>query len=350
MAKHYLSLCCIVKNEKNIEEFIIYYSILGVQHFYIYDNDSFFPIRQRLNKFFYKNICTIIDFPGSCQQINAYNHCIQNYGVYTTWMILVDADEYILIKEERYLYLRDFLYLYDNFYAIGINWVIFGTSYYDRKQNGYLIDKYRYCSNEQNPHIKTIFKPEFVINITNPHYVNIINPSKYIDPKKNIISGFFNEHYTIDIIQINHYWSKSVEDMIEKYNRGNADSLHRIHILNEPHSVNNNIVDNTLPNKYLDQIKKIYRSVNAHWEIYKALHPDLAQFLFTEEDYYLHLYNHGIYENRFFSIYDKYPSFSPSIYRSNYDDLKNMSTFELEKHYITYGIHEHRMADKKINF
>ena len=49
-------------------------------------------------------------------------------------------------------------------------------------------------------------------------------------------------------------------------------------------------------------------------------------------------------------ITKSHTSFSPSIYRSNYDDLKNMSTFELEKHYITYGIHEHRMADKKINF
>jgi len=40
MKYHYLSLCCIIKDESNIEEFIMYYTILGVTKFYIYDNES----------------------------------------------------------------------------------------------------------------------------------------------------------------------------------------------------------------------------------------------------------------------------------------------------------------------
>ena len=74
--KYYLSLCCIIKNERNLEEFIIYYILLGVEHIYIYDNESNFPIKDRLNSFFYKKYCTIINYPGKYKQIDAYNDCI----------------------------------------------------------------------------------------------------------------------------------------------------------------------------------------------------------------------------------------------------------------------------------
>ena len=36
--KYFLSVCCIIKNERYLEEFIIYHHIIGVEHFYIYDN------------------------------------------------------------------------------------------------------------------------------------------------------------------------------------------------------------------------------------------------------------------------------------------------------------------------
>ena len=38
--KYFLSLCCIIKDEKYLEEFIIYHHIVGVEHFYIYDNEK----------------------------------------------------------------------------------------------------------------------------------------------------------------------------------------------------------------------------------------------------------------------------------------------------------------------
>ena len=33
MSKYYLSLCCIIKDERYLEEFIVYYNVLGVEHF-----------------------------------------------------------------------------------------------------------------------------------------------------------------------------------------------------------------------------------------------------------------------------------------------------------------------------
>jgi len=70
-----VALTCIIKDEQYLEEFIIYHHLIGVQHFYIYDNESNIPIKKRLNHPFFLKHCTIINFPGKAQQVNAYNHC-----------------------------------------------------------------------------------------------------------------------------------------------------------------------------------------------------------------------------------------------------------------------------------
>ena len=43
-----LCICCIIKNEDYLEEFIIFHYLQGVQHFFIYDNDSNFPLRKNI--------------------------------------------------------------------------------------------------------------------------------------------------------------------------------------------------------------------------------------------------------------------------------------------------------------
>ena len=255
--KYFLSLCCIIKNERYLEEFIMYYRLLGVEHFYIYDNESTQKISDRLNNSYFKKMCTIIDFPGKVQQLNAYNNCLKNYGNQTKWLIIVDGDEYILPKKDSHKSIRNFLKDYKDYHAVGINWVMFGTSFHDKIQPGFLVDNYRYSSGSQNEHIKTIFKPEFAINIVNPHYVILKDPSKCVDPYKRVIKGPFNKLPTTDIIQINHYWGKSLEEHYEKRDRGRATTISKRIISDNPHLDYNNIKDNLIVHKYLETLKKI---------------------------------------------------------------------------------------------
>lgn len=340
--KYYLSLCCIIKDEKYLEQFIIYHHIVGVEHFYIYDNNSEIPIRHRLNSFYYNKICTIIDYPGSCKQIPAYKDCINRFKNETKWLIIVDGDEYILPKKNHWS-IRDFLNEYEDVQAIGINWIMFGSSFHKNIQDGFLIDKYRYCEYKQDKHIKTICQPLYVVDITNPHYVVVQDSNKYIDSKRNIINGPFNENYTTDIIQINHYSIKSEEDLIKKYNRGNADSDMRISLLENHHELFNNITDNYLPDKYLNTILKTYLMTCSNAEIYKALNLDLH--FSTLEEYNNHLFKYAILQNRPHHITDKFPKFNRDIYRKNYNDLLNLNDLQIELHYINTGFFENRISD-----
>ena len=256
--KYYVSVCCIIKNEDYLEEFIIYNHVLGVEHFYIYDNESTIPIKTRLKDDYFKKICTIIYFPGKVQQLIAYNDCLKKYGHDNQWLIFIDGDEFILPKKHKNI--QDFLKNYEDAHAIAINWVFFGSSFHDKKQSGLIIDKYRYSEGIQNQHVKTICKPEHTVKFKDPHTVILKDENKYNDPHKNIISPPFNENNTIDIIQINHYYGKSMEEQLEKKNRGTPDRINSGYVP-QGHEKYNNIKDDLLANKYLKEVSNIYNSI-----------------------------------------------------------------------------------------
>jgi len=187
--KYNISLCCIIKNESYLEEFMTYYILLGVEHFYIYDNDSDIEIITSL-----KNKCTIIPYPGELKQMEAYHNCLNICKTETEWLLIIDVNEYVV--PNKHVSLTSFLSDYDDYNAIGINCVMFNSNYQGRIQSEFII---------QNEHIKTVCRPGTVIKMNEPHSVVLSEPSKFIDPHKRIISGPFNSKRTIDIIQINHY-------------------------------------------------------------------------------------------------------------------------------------------------
>ena len=343
--KYYLSLCCIIKDERYLEEFILYNRCIGVEHFYIYDNNSKYPIKDRLSSFYYNKLCTIIDFPGSSKQMDAYLNCINNYKNETNWLIVCDGDEYILPLKHNSL--RDFLNEYEDAYAIGINWIMYGTSFHEYKQDGLLIDKYRYRNFKQDRHIKTICKPRYAYCFNDPHSVKLIDPSKYMDPYRRIINGPWNDNFTTDIIRINHYFGKSIEENIEKHHRGYPDGTQRYQPLENLNTYNNDVKDDILPNRYLNSILKLISLTGTNYLIYKALNPDLW-FMDKQEELYNHSYNYAIPENRPLHINDKYPNFSREFYRKNYKEFSHLSDLDLELHYIYNGAPANDICDRLI--
>ena len=247
------ALCCIIKDENYLEQFIIYYHLIGVEHFYIYDNQSKIPIIKRLNHYFFKNICTIFEIKGNCQQMNAYNHCISYTKNRVNWLLILDGDEFIYLKKHKNI--NQFLDDYKDYYALGLNWLMFGSSFHEKKQKGLIIDKYTYCENNQNQHIKTICKPKYVTYIINPHYVETTKPNLIVDTHKRVISGPFNKNENSDIAVIYHYWGKSMEDMEEKIKRGRAPTKEKRKMPNKYHGMFNKKCNNELKNKFSKRLK-----------------------------------------------------------------------------------------------
>jgi len=233
---HELSIVSIIKNERNIREWIEYHLLVGVSHLYIYDNESTDNLKEKLQPYIEKGVVTYIYFPGKCQQFAAYNHAINFFKYETKWMAMIDGDEYIVpvkegttlpqvINEIEQNYMKHPMRnsMYSGVGAIGINWRVYGTSGHKKTCNGLIIENYNYRAEDdyfQNVHIKSIYNPRVVMEIKNPHFGYLHPDWICISEKGSYIPGPFFYDSRCEKLRINHYFSKSEEELLSKNQRG----------------------------------------------------------------------------------------------------------------------------------
>lgn len=74
----YLSLCAIVKNEAPyLPEWIEFYKLVGVEKFYIYDNESSDNTKEVLKPYIDAGDVVYTYQPGQAQQVVAYNDAVK---------------------------------------------------------------------------------------------------------------------------------------------------------------------------------------------------------------------------------------------------------------------------------
>lgn len=254
--KNFLSLVIIVKDEDAfLDEFIAYYKMLGVDHFYFYDNDSAIPLKTSLER--HKKYVTINTISGRAKQMDAYQHYINTYKKDSRWAGFIDLDEFILPKKANTL--KEFMADYEYADALGINWTLFGHNGHITKPEGLVTENYTRREYKQNIHIKSIINPQQALNPLNPHYFQMKPGATYIDVKHSPITSAFNDHYTLDVAQINHYFTKSEEEFIKKAERGRADTGEKRNVaieFEQYKEIWNEHSDTFLVEKYLADLKK----------------------------------------------------------------------------------------------
>lgn len=126
--KYDVSICAIFKNEADyLKEWIEFHRIIGINHFYLYNNqssDNYFDV---LLPYINEGIVTLKDWPKPQSQMSAYQDFMSNYKSDTKWVGFIDLDEYVVPNKFDNIY--DFLKKFDNNRpAILIYWKCFGTS------------------------------------------------------------------------------------------------------------------------------------------------------------------------------------------------------------------------------
>ncbi len=220
--KHFLSLLAPLKDEESyLIEFVNYYLIHGVDHFYFYDNESNIPVVDVIGG--YREECTVLRAPGDAVQSRAYAHFCKHFKHETEWVAIFDVDEFVL--PHKHGSFREFLVDYDDCDGIGINWVLFGDGHHKTRPAGSVIENYLYREAKQSPFIKSVVKSEKLVGFfDNPHFATLLDGSLYVDAHMNRITSAYNENHTIDVIQLNHYFTKSDAEWKRKLHRKRADS------------------------------------------------------------------------------------------------------------------------------
>ncbi|MBQ3101415.1 glycosyltransferase family 92 protein [bacterium] len=260
-----LSIVAIYKNEPDIIEWIEYHKLIGVQRFYLYDNESTDNSYELLAPYIQDGTVVYHFAQGKCQQMPVYRDAIFSYKNETNWLAIIDLDEYIVPVECENL--SSFLEEYKDFPALGVNWVMFDSNGYEKRPNKLVIEAYTrvqsVLDNPVNRHIKSIVNPKKVRFVTNPHYCFYKNHELAVDENRNPIGSYpyigdknaFTKNISVNKIRINHYHTKSLEDYNRKRELGFADTL-RVRPQNNSCLNYSNFREDFVIQKFLPKLKQ----------------------------------------------------------------------------------------------
>jgi hypothetical protein len=153
------------RDESNIVEWVAHHKNIGFDFIYIYDHKSLFPI-----KYLFQNSSDIKIEEIKDENINKINlmckaveYSKNNYD----WMLYLDSDEFLILKDDC---INSFLKKYEKYHQIGINWLMFGSNFHNKKPKGTILENYTRCDSVLDKHIKCFVRPSFTNGACNPHY------------------------------------------------------------------------------------------------------------------------------------------------------------------------------------
>lgn len=229
--KSLLSIAAIVKNEGiYFKEWIEYHRLIGVDKFYIYDNESTDDTLEILQPYIEQGIVEYLYFPGKLKQKPAYRDCLKKHKYDSKWIAFIDLDEFIVPLE--YDTIPQFLEkLPKSVTQLCIGWINYGNSGFEEKQNGLVIETFKHTSGKAANYGKYIVNPRDVCR-PNVHKCRMIGGFT-VDENVRRIKRFdwqldrdiLKKGYSIQKIRINHYQIKSWEEYSKKYERGDPNRL-----------------------------------------------------------------------------------------------------------------------------
>lgn len=240
--KYYFSICAIFKDEAlSMKEWIEYHRLIGVEHFYLYNNNSSDESCSILKPYIEEGLVTLINWncpPPS--QTSAYNDFKSKYWKETHWVAFIDLDEYICPK--RATNLKEWFSKYENYPSIVVYWKMFGSSgRIEHDKTKLITEQYTIAWDKYNDIGKPIFNTRFTAVRTTLKTIHVlpatihilghnftipaINEFKYFIKYKSNRVGLFTSVNDFSI-QINHYATKSyLEYFVKRRKRGDVNAF-----------------------------------------------------------------------------------------------------------------------------
>lgn len=134
--KYDIALCAIFQNEASyLQEWIEFHKIVGVQHFYLYNNKSTDNYRMVLDPYIKAGEVDLIEWKYTTNsdggnwptiQMMAYNNVLELTRNNVKWLVVIDTDEFLFPVQVDTL--QTFLSDFEGYAAVSVNWQMYGTS------------------------------------------------------------------------------------------------------------------------------------------------------------------------------------------------------------------------------
>ena len=229
-----MCLCTLGKDENRyITEFVEHYKRYNVDKIYLFDNNNIDGERFEnvIGKYVDSNYVEIINWrgvKGASTYYGIMDSCYQSYHDEYDWLIFYELDEFLYLK--KYKNIKSFLInkKFDNCDSIQLNWVHMSDNNQIFYENKPLNE--RFPERGKNVVKNKFNKICFVKTIIRGHLKNVtINQNHILSKnisscdgfgKKSKVKGIMSHNPDYKYNYIKHYYGKSVQEFVEKMNRG----------------------------------------------------------------------------------------------------------------------------------
>jgi hypothetical protein len=197
-----------------LREWIEFHRLVGVERFFLYDNNSEDEHEEVLAPYVEAGIVARHDWPVFPNgQKKAYQDCLERHRDDSRWIAFLDLDEFLFSPTGAAV--TDVLPTYEKWPAVGVNWATYGSSGHRVKPPGMVIESYLHRSEdpEDNLWIKCIVNPVETVTCRGPHFF-FYRDGFAVDEQERPITGPmpFTQSVTFERLRINHYRTKSEEE------------------------------------------------------------------------------------------------------------------------------------------
>ncbi|MCL2848261.1 MAG: glycosyltransferase family 92 protein [Firmicutes bacterium] len=227
--KYNIAVQCIARQEeKYFKEWIEHHLRIGIEFIYIYDNNDVSD-KGKLEKFL-QSALSLEDFSKIkvipwheamlFQQFEALNDCVEKHKSDIKWLLSIDLDEFFIVEKPMAEFLEDFSYasqVYFSWESIGAD----GQLHYENKP---VVKRFKNTFDcKDYGQGKIMFRPKRLkqwsihsAELFQGKTVNVLH-------KEIEVPDSYNHIYKTAWIK--HYFTKSLEEWMEKMRRGCADHL-----------------------------------------------------------------------------------------------------------------------------
>lgn len=126
--RYQVAVCAIFKNEAPyFREWLEFHRLVGIEHFYLYNNFSEDNYQQVLQPYIDEGLVTLIDWPRQQAQMAAYQDCLEKFHQDMQWLGFIDLDEFV-VPNSRHTVGEILAPFTKNRASVLLYWQLFGTS------------------------------------------------------------------------------------------------------------------------------------------------------------------------------------------------------------------------------